>query len=111
MIGESDLVIDAIGAFFYLGVVLHAVYALSESRGKGMTSVRIMLLFFVVVALLYIFQTIMQFVTGEFGNRHIWDILNFIQAVASMMAVILVGKMTGISLSSKCPNNKLSKFP
>lgn len=111
MIEHTDLIIDAVAAFFYIGLIFHAAYALVQSCNKGLTPVRIILIFFIVTASLYIYQTVVQFVTGEFANKNIWDILNFIQAVASMMAVHLIAKMSGISLLNKDPNGRWSRFP
>jgi len=111
MVEQSDIIIDTIGAIFMLGAFAHALTALWYSRKQSLTKGRIFFLFVCIVSAIYIYQTFIQMITGEFANKNVWDILNFLSAVTLMMAVSMIGKLTGCGYSARHPNDRFSHFP
>lgn len=99
---QNDIIFDLIGALFYFAVILyssHALWNIHVKRREHLqcdTIVSIIFVFFIAAGILYLHQAVAPLVASEMPSYiRIWDILNYIQAVATLMAVHFIRKSVG----------------
>lgn len=108
----KDHLIDFIAATFFLAVIFNAMYgffAVGLKDEKHKNRARIVFSIYMVVSVLFINQTMWQIVTGGFAPFRIWDILNYLQAIAFLMSAQIITKAYGVNYKNNRITNKKNK--
>lgn len=94
ILSHADIIVDVFIGLFSAYTVMYTAYSLFWKHKKPTPrSVTILLIFLMISALIYLFQTASEVVLGTTAAIRVWDAYNLIQGVANLMAVQIVTRM------------------
>ena len=87
----QDNLIDIAGSFFFLLIIVYIIYAIGRmgTLKNGDTKIVIVLMLFVIISGLHIYQIATQVFHDGFASFRVWDFINYLTALGMLGATQL----------------------